>query len=66
MVVYSRFSSIVFSLWLLLVICVFTLLLQCIYVLLIFFFLELFFAVTIVGDFCCVRRYYNMFMFCLF
>lgn len=31
-----------------------------------FFFLELFFAITIVGDFCCVRRYYNMFMFCLF
>lgn len=31
-----------------------------------FFFLELFFAVSIVGDFCCVRRYYNVFMFCLF
>lgn len=29
-----------------------------------FFFLELFFAVTIVGDFCCVRRYNNVFMFC--
>lgn len=30
------------------------------------FFLELFFAVPIVGDFCCVRRYNNVFMFCLF